>query len=147
MDERTSGEISLENKKINRIYLRTFGKKQPLIFEGLEEIYLILSDPADSNESELAREDKKTVKYIVKTFIKNPPKVAEGIDTIVLLLSDPIVKEGRQFNKVKIEVVEEIYKMLDAEYSITQIADAVGVSRQTIYNYKNKRDCEYENNG
>ncbi|MCL2627488.1 MAG: helix-turn-helix domain-containing protein [Oscillospiraceae bacterium] len=135
-------ELTLENKKINRIYLRTVGKKQPIVYEGLEEIYLILSDPADVNESELDKEEKQTVKYIVKTFTKNPPKVAEGMDTIVLILSDPIVKEGRQFNKVKIEVVEEIYKMLDANYSVSQIADAVGVSRQTIYNYKNKRESE-----
>ena len=83
--------------------------------------------------------EKKLTKIYLRTEKKVSPKVMEGVDEIILILSVPDEINSTSNNKIDDETIEEIYKLLDEDIPVKEIASHLDVTAKTVYNYKKLR--------
>jgi len=82
--------------------------------------------------------DKKLTKHFLKTEKKLQPKIMEGIDEVVIVFSVPLENEkSGSNNKLSNEEIDEIYKLIREGKGIHAISKQMGISKKTVYNYKN----------
>ena len=87
--------------------------------------------------------DKKITKIFVVTDKKKQVKVMEGINEVVMLFSVAEEKEAVANNKLSNEEIDLIYDLLREGKGIHAISKYMGVSKKTVYNYRNLLDGEY----
>lgn len=85
------------------------------------------------------------IKYILNLLIDFPFfNSINNKNEVIQKLEEQLEDKNKIIKDLKLELTEEYYKNLknkesyDKKYKITEIADYLGVSRQTIYNLKNK---------
>ena len=89
--------------------------------------------------------EKKITRIYLRTDKKLQPKIMEGIDEILVIISAPDeIDSSTSNNKTDETRVQNILSLLDDGVPVKAIADTVGVSPKTVYNYKKQRDAGSE---
>jgi len=87
--------------------------------------------------------DKKITKIFVVTDKKRQAKILEGINEVVILFSVAEEKEAIANNKLSNEEIDLIYDLLREGKGVHAISKLMGISKKTVYNYRNMIDGEF----